>query len=148
MFAIAITIIVFFIDIVFWVIITLINNYKRKQFVSIKNNGVHFEGVILTADKSCVFGQHKWIWKDSGDITVSANNKTYKITNIDYNKEFKLLKQKLEDDFYSNKQSYINLNQSFEKNDILYKVHRKEITVGIYVLDNKAVADLDSIKIN
>ena len=45
---------------------------------------------------------NKWLWKDSGNITVSANNKTYTIRDIDYNKDFKILKQKLENDFYIN----------------------------------------------
>ena len=79
---------------------------------------------------------------------VRANNQTYTITDIAYNKEFKFLKQKLDDNFYINEQKYINLYQNFKNNGIFNKVQKEEITVGIYVLDNKVVADLDSIKIN
>lgn len=136
-------------DFLFYIIITLTNNYKKKQFIQIKNNGIYFEGVIIMATHhSKGYGNHKWLWKNSGDISVIVDNKIYTITDIDYNNEFKLLKQKLNDDFDTNSKQYDNLNQSIKNNSIVTfsKVHRKEIKVGIYVLDNKAVADFDSIK--
>ncbi len=136
-------------DIIFLIIIALTNNYKRKQFISIKDKGKYYEGIIIMANYHFEgYGRHKWLWKDSGEITVSVENKTYTITDIDYNKEFKLLEQKLNDNFDTNRQQYINLNQQFKNIGILGNVYSKEITVGIYILDNKVAADLDSIKSN
>lgn len=137
--------------IIFYIIISLTNKYKRKQFSHIKNNGSYFEGIIVMANYHFKgYGKNSWLWKDTGDISVIADNKTYTITDIDYNNEFKLLEQKLDDNFDANMQQYNCLNQSFKNNNILAinKVHRKEIKIGIYVLDNKVIADFDSIKIN
>lgn len=147
-FSSAIMLMVFFLEILFFIIITLMNFFKRKQFNSIKNNGIRFNGTILMAYKTYQYRQHEWLWKDSGTITVSANNKTYDITDVDYNKEFKYLKQKLDDDFHTNRQNYSNLYEEFKKNGKWYKVDSKEITVEIYVLEDKAVADFSTIKFN
>ena len=123
------------------IIIILTNNYKRKQFVNIKNNGHHFEGIIIMANYHFdrYGGNHRWLWNNSGDITVqvndNANNKTYTIKGINYNNEFKLLKKKLNDNIDTYRQQYNNY-------------HRKELKIDIYVLDNKVVADLDSIRTN
>ena len=148
----AFIILVVFLWVICLIIITLENNYKRKEFTHIKNNGNYFVGVISSAFHSESYkgysSRYSILWHNSGEIWVTANNQTYKITDIAYNKEFKFLKQKLDDNFYINKQKYINLYQNFKNNGIFDKVQSKEITVGIYVLDNKVVADLDSIKIN
>lgn len=149
-FSCAIMVIVLFMEILFFIIITIMNNHKRKQFNIIKNNGIHFTGTVLMAYRAYKHGYNRlrWLWKDSGTITVSANNKTYDITDVDYNKEFKYLKQKLDDDFYTNRQNYSNLYEEFKKNGKWYKVDNKEITVEIYVLEDKAVADFSTIKFN
>lgn len=150
----AFIILVVFLWVICLIIITLKNYYKRKEFTHIKNNGNYFEGVIISANHSENYEmprrirRYRILWHDSGEIRVRANNQTYyTITDIAYNKEFKFLKQKLDDNFYINKQKYINLYQNFKNNGIFDKVQSKEITVGIYVLDNKVVADLDSLKV-
>jgi len=55
---------------------------------------------------------------------------------------------KLNENFYTNKQKIINIDRYFKNTGILNKINCKEITIGIYVLDNKAVADLNTIKGN
>lgn len=143
-----------FLWVVCLIIIILKSYYKRNAFTHIKNNGNYFEGIIISADHSENYKIPRRtrsfiiLFHDSGEIMVRANNQTYTITDIAYNKEFKFLKQKLDDNFYINEQKYINLYQNFKNNGIFNKVQKEEITVGIYVLDNKVVADLDSIKIN
>jgi len=140
---------VIFFGVLTCLIIAVVNSYKRKKFSFIKNNGNYLDGIIIMASyHSKLSGGYRWLWKDSGEITVTANNKIYKITDIDYNDEFKLLEEKLSKNFYLNKQKYIDLNQNFKNNGILAKIHREEINVGIYILDNKVVADLESIKIS
>ncbi len=145
MFAVGIILIVVVWDIVFLIVLSLRNNYKRKQFISIKENGKYCEGIIIMANSHFKgYGRHKWLWKDSGEITVSVENKTYTITDIDYNYAFKLLEQKINDDFDTSIQHYINFNQQIKSTSIFGNVYRKEITIGIYLLDNNVVADLDS----
>ena len=106
---------VVFLWVICLIIIILKSYYKRKKFTHIKNNGNYFEGVIISANHSenyeipRRYRRYRILWHDSGEIMVSANNQTYTITDIAYNKDFKLLKQKLEDNFYINKQKYINL---------------------------------------
>lgn len=149
MFMIGIIIIVGFLDIIFLIIITLTNNYKIKQFMYIKNNGKYYEGVIIMANyHSNGIGRYEWLSKDSGDIVVRIDNKTYTITDVDYNNEFKILEQKIKDNFYINKQQFSDLNQHFRDNGTFYKVQIKELKIGIYVLDNKVIADFDSIQVN
>jgi len=149
MFSFTIIMTIIFFDIVFLIIITMKNNYKRKQFATIKDKGKYYDGIIIMANRhSKGYGRHKWLWKTTGEITVSVENKTYTITDIDYNNEFKLLEQKLKDNFKTNRQQYMNLNQQIKNNDILGNIFIKEITIGIYILDNKVVADLNSIKCN
>jgi len=141
---------VFLLEAIDLIIIFLINIYKRKNFTHIKNNGDYFEGIIISANyhSNGAYGKYRWLSKKSGDITVSANNQTYTITNIDYNEDFKLFEQKLNENFYTNKQKIINIDRYFKNTGILNKINCKEITIGIYVLDNKAVADLNTIKGN
>ena len=43
---------------------------------------------------------------------------------------------------------HLLLNQHFRDNGTFYKVQTKELKIGIYVLDNKAIADFDSIQVN
>ena len=93
--------------------------------------------------KSCTYGFVRVAWSNpcfySIDLTVqvndNANNKTYTIKGINYNNEFKLLKKKSNDNIDTYRQQYNNY-------------HRKELKIDIYVLDNKVVADLDSIRTN
>ena len=110
----------------------LYNNYKRKQFTEIKNNGNLFNGVILSAYKHSTFGQKYWV--NIGDIAVECNNNRYIISDISYNKDFKLLEEKL--------QNYHNnvINSSLFNNTVNH-----EITVDIYIWENKVIADLNSI---
>lgn len=130
-------------------IIGLWNNYKRKQFLYIKNNGSYFEGEIIMANyHNKGYNKYHWLLKDSGDIIVCVNDKTYKISDIDYNKEFKTLKQKLNDSEEINTEQINNINSVYKETGILNKIDFKNITIGIYVLEDKAVADLDSIKMN
>lgn len=120
-----------FCEIFYYVIITLSNNYKRKQFINITNNGIYFEGNILKANYNHKHSRkYSWLEKSAGNITVRIENKTYKITDIDYNSDFKNLKQKLEENFSINEKNF------------------RQIKIGIYVFNNKAVADLNSIKYN
>lgn len=136
-------------NIVFLIIIALTNNYKRKQFMYIKNKGKYFEGVIIMASyDSAGIGERKLLSKDSGNIIVSVDNKTYTITDIDYNNEFKILEQKINDNFNINRQQFSDLDQHFRNNGTFYKAQTKEIKIGIYVLDNKVIADLNSIQVN
>ena len=149
MFTIGIIVIVGFLNIIFLIIITLTNNYKRKQFMYIKNNGKYFEGVIIMANyHSKGIVRYKWLNKVSGDIVVNVDNKTYTITDVDYNNEFKILEQKINDSFYINRQKFSDLNQHFRDNGTFYKVQTKELKIGIFVLDNKAIADFNSIQVN
>lgn len=150
----AIAIPVIFCNILFYIIISLSNNYKRKQFVNIKENGNYYKGIILTVGyQSKGYSRSKWLMKDTGEISVEVNNKVYKIKDIDYNDEFKLLENSLDEclntlhtnvqqfnNFISQRQGRINKGSSILKNT------QREI--DIYVLDDKVVADLESIKIN
>lgn len=123
---------VIFFDIIFYIIISLSNNYKRKQFINIKENGIYYKGIILTASYKIEASRYSWLKKDSGEISVEANNKIYKIEDLDYNNEFKLLESSLDNHFNANDLSTFKNTQ---------------VKIDIYVLDNKAVADLESIKI-
>lgn len=128
-------------------IIVFLNNYKRKQFFYIKNNGSYYEGEIIMASYHHKgYNKHNWILKDSGNIVVCVNDKTYTISDVDYNKEFKDLKQKLSDNADVNKKQLMHINTCFKNTGVLNKGNLKNITIGIYVLEDKAVADLDSIK--
>lgn len=145
--AIIVITIIFYIFI-FSLIIVLVNKYKRKKFVYIKKNGCFSEGEIIMANyHSKGYGRYKWLWKDSGDITVRVKNKTYVITDIDYNVTFKNLIQKLNDNVYINEQKVINEKRHFKNTGRLNKIDFNKITIGIYVLDNNAVADFNSIKV-
>ncbi len=143
------TIILVFSDIAISLFIILENNHKRKQFVLIKNNGSYFDGVIISAYRYIKPRYARGVdAKNTGEILVTANNKTYTITDIDYNDAFKDLEQKLNDNFYINKQKIIDKDRYFKNTGILSKINSKEITVGIYILDNKVIADFDTIKCN
>ena len=72
------------------------------------------------------FHKHSWLHKPSGDLAIIANNTEYKVEELDYNDKFKQLEEQL-------------------SNNI--GIHRQKIYVDIYVLDDKAVANLDSINI-
>ena len=149
MFTIGIIVIFGFANVIFLIIITLTNNYKRKQFMYIKNNGEYFEGVIIGANYHFEgFGRYRWASKASGDIYVSVDNNIYTITDVDYNNEFKILEQKIKDTFYINRQQISDLKQHFRDNGTLYKIQTEKLKIGIYVLDNKAIADFDSIQVN
>ncbi len=101
-------------NIIFLIVFSLYNNFNKKQFINIKNNGTSLKGIILMANEHYQFHIHSWLNKSSGDI--------------DYNDEFKLLEKSLTNNYT--------------------QLHRNQIEVNIYVLDNKAIADLDSIHIN
>ena len=141
---VAIVIAIIFGDLLLYIIITLTNNYRRKQFIDIKSNGNCLESTIIMASNySKGYGKYRWLLKDSGYITVMANNRTYTIMDIDYNDEFKMLKKELDDIFQINAQKYNKMNQCLKTNK--EEFFSKEIKVRIYVLDNKVVADLASI---
>lgn len=149
MFMTAFIIIIIFYYIVFLITIILKNNYKRKKFISIKNNGRYITGIIIDANYiNKGHGRYIWLCKKSGEIIVKADNKTYKINNIDFNSEFKLLKQKLNNISNENRQQYINFNERLKNDNTLGDFKKGEITVGIYILDDMAVADLNTIKYN
>lgn len=136
-------------NLVFGTIICFSNNYKRKQFSHIKNNGSYFDGEIIMVNyHNKGYNKYNWLIKDSGDIIVCVNDKTYKISDIDYNKEFRILKQKLDDNEETNKEQINNINRLFKEKGELNKIDFKNITMGIYVLEDKVVADLDTIKMN
>lgn len=149
----AIALPIVFYSILSYIFISLNNNYKRKQFVNIKENGNYYKGTILMAycqpNKSV---KGSLLKKDTGEISVKVKNKVYKIQDIDYNNEFKHLENSLEElwkhlntnieqfnDFINQRQDMINKNFSISKNT--------HMEIDIYVLDNKAVADLESINI-
>lgn len=122
-----------FCNILIYLFIGLSNKCKRKQFINIKEKGIYYKGFILTASyQSIGYGRHGWLMKKAGEISVKANNKIYTIKDIDYNNEFKLLEN--------------SLNTHFNVND-LSTLKNRQVEIGIYVLDNKVVADLESIKI-
>lgn len=128
---VAITVI--FCNIIFYIIISLSNNYKRKQFIKIKETGIYHKGIILTASYQFPgYARNSWLVKNAGKISVEANNKIYTIEDLDYNNEFKLLESSLDNHFNANDLSTFKNTQ---------------VEIDIYVLDNKAVADLESIKI-
>lgn len=110
-------------SILFLIIASVINNKKREQFINIKSNGIHLRGYILMANEHFEFHKHSWLHKSSGDLTIIANNKEYKIEELDYNDKFKQLEHLLTPNI------------------------RQKIEADIYVLDDKAIADLDSINI-
>ena len=122
----AITLPVVLSNILFFIIASVVNNRKRKQFINIKNNGVHLRGYILMANEHFEFHKHSWLHKSSGDLTIIADNKKYKVEELDYNDKFKQLEERLISSI---------------------SIHSQKIEVNIYVLDNKAVADLESINI-
>lgn len=136
-------------NIVSALIILLWNNYKRKQFFYIKNNGSYYEGEIIMANYHHKgYSKHNWIEKSSGDILVCVNDKTYKISDIDYNNEFKKLEQRLKDNFNTTKQKIIDNNYYLKNTGTLRKLSLEKITIEIYLLEDKVIADLNSIKIN
>lgn len=111
-------------DILFLLFGNIYNICKRKDFERIMTKGTCFEGIILSA--KLVVTRNRGITitnKDSGFMTVLANNKTYTITDIDANEDFTFLRQKLR-----------------ENKD-------EQIKIDIYVLKNEVVADLDSMKV-
>lgn len=86
--------------------------------------------------------------KSSGEIVVSNNDKTYIIIDINYNKDFKVLEKELNDNFYENSQEIINKSHIFKETGKFERINCKNIKIGIYILDNKVVADLNSIKVS
>ena len=136
------------------IIVTLKNNNQRKEFINIKDNGNYVEGTIVSAHRYANYANnHRYrrfqiFFNNSGEIVVYANNKTYTITNIAYNKDFRVLKQILNDNFDINRKAVIDLQEKFQNTGTFEAFQEKDITIGIYVLDNKVVADLNSIKIN
>ena len=139
-------------DILFFVFTVLFNKYKIKQFLNIKEHGNCYKGTILTAYHRSKSSRHSWLSKATGEISVDVNNKIYDITDIDYNNEFKNLEnslKKLNKNFDTNAKKfndYIhNRINTIDKDFDLSKNTQMEIT--IYVLNDKAVADLNSITI-
>lgn len=107
-----------------------INKMSSQKNIIIKNKGEYLEGTVIGAYYHIEYTWHKWVSKASGYISVMANNKIYTITDIDYNDEFKNLEKEIKDNF-NNKVGY----------------HINEIKIGIYVLDNKAIADFNTMKL-
>ncbi len=139
-------------DILLFVFIGLYNKYKIKQFLNIKEHGSCYKGTILTAHHKPKPARHSLLIKDTGEISVDVNNKIYNITDIDYNNEFKNLEnslKKLKKNFDINAKKfddYIhNRINTIDKDFNLSKNTQMEIT--IYVLNDKAVANLNSITI-
>ena len=149
----AIAVPIVFCSILSYIFISLDNNYKRKQFINIRENGNHYKGTILTAsDSPANYSRSSYFKKDTVEISVNVNNKVYTIKDIDYNNEFKLLENSLNElnkrldtniqqfnDFIHQRQDIINKNFNISKNT--------QMEIDIYVLDDKAIADLESIKI-
>lgn len=136
------------VGLIYSITIALANNYKKKQSIKIKGDGKYLEGTVVMANyhlkpTPLTGKRYGWLTKASGDITVMANNEMFKITDIDYNKAFKNLIKNLRECVNNNYPNDIDVNENLEKEGTL-----KKITIGIYVLDKKAVADLDSIKLN
>ena len=107
-------------------IIFLLNIYKQKNYNSIKNNGEYLTGFIIRARS-----EHKYqIPFLLGKLYVDVNGITYIIDDIYYNEDFKAIEKELSE-----------IRTSY----YLRKSH--QIKIDIYVLNNKVVADLDSISI-
>ena len=107
-------------------IIFLLNIYKQKNYNSIKNNGEYSTGFIIRA-----MSEHKYkVPFLLGKLYVDVNGITYIIDDIYYNEDFKAIEKELSE-----------IRTSY----YLRKSH--QIKIDIYVLNNKVVADLDSISI-
>lgn len=141
------TVQVIFLAFLIYIIISTSNNRKRKQFIKIKEKGIYCKAIILKAGLTPQYGRHRI--DNRAEISVEANNKVYKIKDIEYNDEFKLLVDILENHLNTNTQKFINIDK--QRQDILNKdyniLKNTQIEIDIYVLDGKAVAVLESIKI-
>lgn len=98
------------------------NYYKRKQYLNIINNGKCYKGNIIMAYYHSDY-LFNWLLSDSGNLIVQCSQKEYIIKDIDYDKNFKILEQ---------------ITKEIKNNDY--------INIDVYILNNKVVGDLNSIK--
>ena len=139
----------FFIELIACIVIILTNRYKRKQYNYIKEKGIYVEGKIIGAYcQSKGYVKYTVLFKDAGEITVYSDNNTYKIKDIDYNSEFKLLQKRIDELREEHLYQYSDIIHRMKNEDLstISKPRIMDLKIGIYVLGNKAVADLDSIK--
>ena len=103
-----------------FIVYIIILIYKKITYNFIKNNGEHITGFIIKAGMDTGVGRREYCW---GKLDVDVKGTLYTIRDIYYNNDFQILEKELRNNYL------------------------KKIKIDIYVLNNKVVADLDSISI-